>query len=129
MIRVGDNDSVGVDRGLSAFLVAARSDGTRVAGITNPPRALATGMRKQRRLARAVSRKPKGSQQQTARGGLSAELVNTHDRLVVEDLNTAGMLRNRRLARPISDAGWAEFARQVAYKQAWRGGSVLVADR
>ncbi|MGF6883011.1 putative transposase [Nocardia sp. GAS34] len=139
---------VGVDRGLSAFLVAATSDGTRVARITDPPRALATGMRKQRRLARAVSRKPKGSNNRRraaarlgrhhARVGsirhhflhrVSTELVNTHDRLVVEDLNTAGMLSNRRLARSISDAGWAEFARQVAYKQAWRGGSVLVADR
>jgi len=139
---------VGVDRGLSAFLVAATSDGSEVARIADPPKALAAGMRRQRRLARAVSRKPKGSgnrRRAVARLGrhharvrnirhhflhrVSTELVNTHDRLVLEDLNTAGMLRNRRLARAISDAGWAEFARQVTYKQAWRGGIVLVADR
>ncbi|WP_442800147.1 zinc ribbon domain-containing protein [Nocardia sp. NBC_01730] len=29
----------------------------------------------------------------------------------------------------MSDAGWAEFARQVFYKQAWRGGTVTLADR
>jgi putative transposase len=39
------------------------------------------------------------------------------------------MLRNHRLAQAISDAGWAEFARLLRYKQAWRGGDVLVADR
>ncbi len=56
-------------------------------------------------------------------------LVKTHDRLVIEDLNVAAMLRNHRLARAISDAGWAEFARQLRYKQAWRGGEILIADR
>ena len=37
-------------------------------------------------------------------------LVKTHDRLVIEDLNVAGMVRNHRLAQAISDAGWAQFA-------------------
>jgi putative transposase len=39
------------------------------------------------------------------------------------------MLANHRLAQAISDAGWAEFARQLGYKQAWRGGELVVADR
>ena len=39
------------------------------------------------------------------------------------------MLANHRLARAISDAGWAEFARLLGYKQAWRGGVLLVSDR
>jgi putative transposase len=60
---------------------------------------------------------------------VSNELVKTHDRLVIEDLNVSGMLANHRLARDISDAGWAEFARQLGYKQAWRGGELVVADR
>jgi putative transposase len=56
-------------------------------------------------------------------------LVKTHDRLVLEDLNVHGMLANHQLAAAISNAAWAELARQVAYKQAWRGGQVLLADR
>src|ERR1700722_10749985 len=39
------------------------------------------------------------------------------------------MLRNHRLAQGISDASWAELARLLRYKQAWRGGTILIADR
>jgi putative transposase len=139
---------VGVDRGLSAFLVAARAEGEEVARVTNAPKALAAGMKKQRRLAKSLSRKQKGSHNRrdaAAKLGrhhhhianirqyflhqVSNALVKTHDRLVIEDLNVSGMLANHRLARAISDAGWAEFARQLGYKQAWRGGTLLIADR
>ncbi len=34
-------------------------------------------------------------------------LVRDNQAVYVEDLNIAGMVRNRRLARAISDAGWA----------------------
>ncbi|MFG1814591.1 RNA-guided endonuclease TnpB family protein [Kribbella sp. NPDC049174] len=142
------NGWVGVDRGLSTFVVAASSNGAEVARVTDQPKALAAGMRRQRRLARDVTRKAKGSKNRrraAARLGrhhhrvanirkhflhqVSNELVKTHDRLVVEDLNVTGMLSNRRLARAITDAGWAEFARLLAYKQAWRQGEFAVADR
>jgi putative transposase len=49
--------------------------------------------------------------------------------IVVEDLHVAGMVRNRRLARAISDQGWAEFHRQLAYKCEWYGSRLLVAPR
>jgi transposase len=48
---------------------------------------------------------------------------------VVEDLNVAGMVRNKRLARHICGCGFAEIRRQVEYKTSWRGGTVIVADR
>ena len=56
---------------------------------------------------------------------VSNALVKTHDRLVIEDLNVSGMLANHRLARAISDAGWAECSRQLGYNQDWRGGALL----
>jgi putative transposase len=139
---------VGVDRGLSAFLVAAGADGREVARITDAPKPLAAGMCKQRRLAKSLSRKKKGSRNRRDAAAtlgrhhhhvanarrhflhqVSNELVKTHDRLVIEDLNVSGMLGNHRLARAICDAGWAEFARLLGYKQAWRGGTLVVADR
>jgi putative transposase len=138
---------VGVDRGLSALVVAATSDGAEMLRAY-PPRALTSALRKQRKLAKAVSRKRKGSanRRQAARvlsrhherianrrnhftHQLSNRLVKIHDRLVIEDLNIAGMLRNSRLARSIADAAWAAIAHQLAYKQAWAGGQLVVADR
>ena len=139
---------VGVDRGLSAFLVAATSSGCEVARVGPPPKALTKGLRRQRRLSKTLSRTKKGSHNRrdaAARLGrhhhhvanvrahflhqVSNALVKTHDRLVLEDLNVSGMMHNHRLAQAISDAGWAEFARQLRYKQAWRGGTIEKADR
>jgi putative transposase len=60
---------------------------------------------------------------------VSSQLVKTHDRLCLEDLAVANLIRNKHLARAIADAGWAEFGRQLAYKQAWHGGQIMVADR
>jgi putative transposase len=139
---------VGVDRGLSAFIVAAREDGTEVARIADAPKALAAGMKRQQRLAKSLARKQKGSRN---RGDAAAKLarhhhrianvrrhflhqvsnalVKNHDRLVIENLNVTGMLANHRLARAISDAGWTEFARLLGYKQAWRSGDLVIADR
>jgi transposase len=39
------------------------------------------------------------------------------------------MLANRKLARHIADAGFAEIRRQLAYKTIWSSGRLLVADR
>jgi putative transposase len=143
-----DGGWVGVDRGLAAFVVAADADGAEVARIDDAPKALATGLKRQRRLSKALSRKKKGSHNRkdaAARLGrhhhhvanvrrhflhrVSGELAKTHDRIVIENLNVAGMLANHRLARAISDAGWSEFARMLTYKQGWRGGRLLEADR
>ncbi len=138
----------GVDRGLHAPLITATSDHTQTVTVTTAPRALRAAQPKTRRLAKAVSRKVKGSANRRAavrRLGRHHErvrarrhhflhqvsnlLVKTHDRLVIEDLNIAGMLTSHRLAASISDAAWGELGRQITYKQSWRGGQVLVADR
>ncbi|WP_454853897.1 RNA-guided endonuclease TnpB family protein [Promicromonospora soli] len=138
---------VGVDRGLHALVVAGTRDGAETLRV-QAPKILAVGLRQQRRLARAVSRKRRGSANRYKAAArlakhhlrvrdtrqhflhqVSNQLVKIHDRLVLEDLNIAGMLGNRRLARSITDAGWGELARQITYKQHWRGGQVVVADR
>ena len=47
----------------------------------------------------------------------------------VEDLNVSGMLKNRCLARSISDMGFYEFRRQLEYKGKRRGCTIVFADR
>ena len=60
---------------------------------------------------------------------ISSELAKTSAVVVIEDLNAAGMLKNRKLARHISDAGFGELRRQLEYKTAWYGTELVVADR
>lgn len=60
---------------------------------------------------------------------LTTRLAGEYGTIVVEDLNVSGMLRNRRLARHIADAGFAELRRQLGYKVAWQGGRLIMADR
>lgn len=138
---------VGVDRGLSAFVVAATEDRVEVARIA-PPRPLAAALRRLRRAGRAYARTRPGShrraraarrlarlhervanQRRAFHHEVSTRLVKTHDRLVIEDLATAGMVRNRRLARAIADAGWGAFGRMLAYKAGWYGTRLAVAPR
>ena len=138
---------MGVDRGLHALVVAGTRDGTETLRV-QAPKVLTVGLRRQRRLARAVSRKKPGSANRCKAAmrlskhhtrvrdtrqhflhQVSNQLVKTHGRLVLEDLNITGIMSNRRLARAVGDAAWGELARQITYKQAWHGGQVMVADR
>ena len=133
---------VGVDRGISTFAVC--SDATRI----HSPRALERNLHKLRRRARAVSRKQPGScnrtkavlalarqhrrvrnQRADALHKATTALARAKSVIVVEDLHVAGMVRNRHLARAISDQGWAEFHRQLGYKTTWYGSRLLVAPR
>jgi putative transposase len=59
---------------------------------------------------------------------LTSTLAATYGTIVVEHLNVAGMLKNRRLARRLADAGFGELRRQLTYKCAWAGGSLVQAD-
>lgn len=60
---------------------------------------------------------------------ISSELAKGSAVVVIEDLNAAGMLRIRKLARHISDAGFGELRRQLEYKAAWFGTELVIADR
>jgi putative transposase len=60
---------------------------------------------------------------------LTTGLCCEYGTVVVEDLNVAGMMRNRRLARKIADAGFGEIRRQLNYKGERGGGHTIVADR
>jgi putative transposase len=56
-------------------------------------------------------------------------LAAKYETVVLEDLNVAGMTRNRRLARAVADQGFGQARQMLGYKTAWNGGVLAVADR
>ncbi|WP_431946792.1 IS607 family element RNA-guided endonuclease TnpB [Micromonospora marina] len=141
---------VGVDVGIKYLAVLSTGE------LVPNPRHLVAAQQRMRALGRTLSRKtgpdrrtgPRPSkrwERAAARLGraharvahlrrdglhkLTTRLARKHGTVVVEDLNVTGMLRNRRLARHIADAGFSEIRRQLAYKTSWNGGRLLVADR
>jgi putative transposase len=134
--------AVGVDLGLKDFAVT--SDGERIANPRCLERKARNLARYQRRLARCkkgsanrakakakvarAHRKARNARQDFLHRA-STRLVRQNDMIVVEDLAVKNMVRNRRLARAISDCGWAEFRRQLEYKCRRYGRQLIVIDR
>ena len=56
-------------------------------------------------------------------------VAKNYDLIVIEDLSVKGLLKNKSLAKHISDAAFAEFSRQKEYKALWYGCRVVKADR
>jgi len=138
----GKASVVGVDVGVRHLAVL--STGQTVAN----PRALEGSLRKLRRLNRELTRRKPGSKHRNrtrrrlarvhARAAnlrrdalhkLTTALATEHGTVVVERLNVAGMVRNRRLARAVADSGLGELRRLLVYKSTWYGCRLVVADR
>lgn len=134
--------AVGIDVGVSTL--ATLSTAERIPG----PKAHKRLLGRVKRLSRRMSRKVKGAnnrrkaKQKLAR--LHARIANIRQdslhklttsvtrqfhTIGIEDLNVKGMVRNRCLARAVSDMGFYELRRQLEYKAALRGGVVKVAGR
>ena len=60
---------------------------------------------------------------------ITKNIVNENQVICVESLQIKSMVRNRRLARVISDASWGEFLRQLEYKCEWYGRTLVKVDK
>ena len=134
--------AAGVDLGVKDFAVT--SDGERIANPRNLERKARNLARYQRRLARCrkgsanrskakvkvarAHRKVRNARRDFLHRA-SIRLVRENDLIVVEDLAVMNMLKNRKLARAISDCGWGEFRRQLEYKCERYGRQLVVIDR
>ena len=141
-VRPPTGGAVGVDLGVKTL--ATLSDGT----VIENPRCLAASERRLKRAQKALSRKAMGSkrrakamakvarlharvanQRSDAIHKATSWLASTYSDISIEDLNTAGMARNHRLAKAVSDAAFGEFRRQLEYKTARSGAALRVIDR
>jgi putative transposase len=136
----------GVDVGIARLATIATTDGQR-ADLANPKH-LGRKLRKLRRLEREKSRRQKGSanrdksrrkvavaHNKVARARRdyhhkqALALVRENQVIHVEDLNIVGMIKNRRLAQAISDAGWGQFVRIIGEKADLYGRTVHQVSR
>jgi putative transposase len=136
----------GIDLGIARLATVADIDGGR-RDIVNP-KYLAGKLRKLSRLERTKARRVKGSNNRAkirrriaVQHGKVARtrrdyhhkqalmLVRENQALYLEDLNVAGMVRNRRLARVIHGAGWRQFVRLLSEKAERFGRTVHMVDR
>jgi len=60
---------------------------------------------------------------------LSTEIIRENQVVCVESLQVKNMVQNHKLAKAISDVGWREFVRQLAYKAEWYGRTLIKIDK
>ena len=76
-----------------------------------------------------LSRHPLSNARQDFLHKLSRKIVNDNQVVVIENLKIKGMVRNRKLAKAISDVGWGMFTNFLDYKLKEKGGLLLEIDR
>ena len=60
---------------------------------------------------------------------LSTRIVRENQTIVLEDLNTSGMVKNRKLSRAISDLGWRSFRDMLSAKSDKYGRNFRIISR
>jgi putative transposase len=136
------DSAVGLDVGVSSLVTL--STGEKIAN----PKAFDKHYRKLAKAQKCLSRKQKGARNRdkarlkVARiqakisdaridhlHKLTTRLIRENQTIVVEDLAVKNMVKNPKLARAISDAGWGELVRLLEYKALWYGRTVVKIDR
>lgn len=149
--------SMGIDLGIKDLAIA-ECNGQIVFHNINKSKKMKELCKKQKHLQRSIARKYEANKQgkkyiktknierlENKLRKLYYHIANirknyihqcTHDlvsllpsRVVMEDLNIQGMMKNRRLARAIQEQCLFEFIRQMRYKCEWNGIEFIQADR
>ena len=142
VINVDRQKSVGVDFGIKELAVLSTGK------VFSANQKLKASLRQLAKLQRNLSKKVKGSnhrakaklriqkrhfrianQRQSALHELSDYLTKNFGVITIEDLNVKGMVKNRKLSRAISDAGFGYLRQMIEYKATLRNCVVVVANR
>lgn len=138
-------NKIGIDLGISHFAITSNDDN--VDKKYDNPKWLRKAEQKLIKAQKALSRKKKGSKnREKARlvlakkhekvanrrkdflHKLSHKITNENQVIVIETLKSSNMLKNRKLAKSISDVSWYEFTRQLEYKSKWLSRTLIQAD-
>jgi putative transposase len=60
---------------------------------------------------------------------MTTQLCSENQVITIEDLNVKGMLKNKKLSRSISDAGWGLISQQLSYKSKIYNDNLIIAPR
>lgn len=134
--------AVGVDFGVTSLATLSTGE------VVPANQKLKTNLRRLKRRQRRLSRKTRVSnrrakaklavaklhkriadQRAAVLHEVSDMLTRRFDTIVIEDLAVKNMVRNRSLARAISDAGLGTLRRMIEYKAKLRGNGLVLADR
>jgi putative transposase len=133
---------VGVDLGIKDFTVTSKGEkipdprklGRREQALARYQRRLARCQKGSANRAKAKAKVARAHRKVRASRAdflhrTSARLVRDHDMIVIEDLAVQNMIRNRSLAKAISDCGWGGFRQMIEYKAAKAGRHLIVIGR
>lgn len=134
--------SIGIDLGIKDLLIT--SNGEKYDNQKFTQRYAKKLAREQRRLSRKVKGSHNYNKQRikVARvhekihntridnlHKISHKLISENQVIVSEDLSVSDMVQNHNLAKSISDCGWYELTRQLAYKAEWNGRNYIKIGR